>query len=258
MRLQEAVVKYYGVSRRKAGELIKSGYVRVNGEKVLEPWREVSEKDEIAVRGKIIKILPQPRVLIALYKPKEILSSMVFEERGKKGLLYLMKKNGLATFLRDVKKLHRLFPVGRLDYDSEGLILLTNDGALANELAHPSRGVPKEYVLDVLFCGSSRGQRIFSRASSEWEKILSSKERLDDGVFEPDSLKIEKIKYFEYEGIRFAVVLKLRVRIHSGKKRILKRFFRAKGGVVLRLIRVSMGDYNLGGLRPGQWRVEES
>ncbi len=254
MKLQEFLSRHYGVSRRKAGDLIKSGKVKVDGIVVREPWFQIREESTVEVER--VKVKPQPfrRVVVLLYKPRGILSSMIFEEKGKKGLIYLLKRNSLLKALK-LKGVRRIFPVGRLDYDSEGLLVLTNDGGLANRLSHPSSGVSKVYIVDVFFFlpDFTRRNRREAKSFKEELEFLSSGEKLEDGFFQPDEVKILKKELLRYEGIEFGVVYKVKVIIHSGKKRILRRFFSAKGGRVLGLKRIVMGPYQLGNLKPGEW-----
>ena len=131
-RLQKVIANSGYCSRRKAEELIKLGSVYVNGEKVTEMGFKVSGNDAIEVEGKILNI-DSDKVYYLLNKPRGIISS-VSDEKNRKTVVDLI----------DTDK--RIYPIGRLDYDTTGLILLTNDGELANTLMHPSYKVTKKYI----------------------------------------------------------------------------------------------------------------
>ena len=131
-RLQKVIANSGYCSRRKAEELISKGKVYVNGEKITELGTKVNKTDAIEVEGKVLS-LEEDKVVYLLNKPRGIISS-VSDDKGRKTVVDLI----------DTKK--RIYPIGRLDYDTTGLILLTNDGELANTLMHPNNKVEKKYV----------------------------------------------------------------------------------------------------------------
>ena len=133
-RLQKIIAAAGVCSRRKAEELITNGQVKVNGEVVTELGTKVSEKDKIYVNGKLLK--GEGKAYYVLNKARNTISS-VSDEKGRKTVL--------DSF--DIKK--RIYPVGRLDFDTTGVLLLTNDGELANALLHPSRNINKVYIATI-------------------------------------------------------------------------------------------------------------
>ena len=134
-RLQKTIAKAGIASRRKAEELIVSGKVKVNGVVVTELGTQVSPDDDISVNGVVLK--KEEKVYYLLNKPRRVISS-VSDEKGRETVL---------AYLSDVKE--RIYPVGRLDYDTSGILLLTNDGDFANAMMHPSSHLPKTYEVAV-------------------------------------------------------------------------------------------------------------
>jgi len=137
MRLQKYLAECGVASRRKAEELISQGRVKVNGETVTQMGKKVSQNDVVEVDGKLVK-MEKRKVYIALNKPVGYISS-VKDQFGRKTVMDLVK---------DIKE--RIFPVGRLDYDTSGLLLLTNDGDFAYRLTHPKHEIKKVYEADLL------------------------------------------------------------------------------------------------------------
>ena len=133
-RLQKVIANSGYCSRRKAEELISKGKVYVNGEKITELGTKVNKTDAIEVEGKVLS-LEEDKVVYLLNKPRGIISS-VSDDKGRKTVVDLI----------DTKK--RIYPIGRLDYDTTGIILLTNDGELANTLMHPNNKVEKNMLLN--------------------------------------------------------------------------------------------------------------
>ncbi|MFH1662533.1 MAG: pseudouridine synthase [Chloroflexota bacterium] len=207
-------------SRRKISAAIKEGRVAVNGDVVTGFNHPVElEKDRISLDGRQIDIKPQQFVYLVLNKPKGVLSTLK-DERGRRTVISLLPQ----------KYRHlRLYPVGRLDKDSTGLILLTNDGDLANRLTHPRFEHDKEYV--VLVKGELKSAEI-SR--------LENGIKLDDGKTSPAVVK--KLKSVDYN---------YSITIHEGKKHQVRRMFEALGHPVLELKRVRMGNIKLGNLKEG-------
>ncbi|MEO0292817.1 MAG: pseudouridine synthase [candidate division WOR-3 bacterium] len=204
-------------SRRKAAELIKKGLVKVNGKTIYEPFYNVQEnKDVVEVKGKEVK-LPEEFTYIILYKPKGVITT-VSDELGRKTVMDLIsiKKRGL-------------FPIGRLDANSEGLLIITNDGILANRLTHPSFQIEKEYEV------------ILSN------EIREDIKKLEEGIrVGKDFLKVSKLAIKSKKSI--FVVLK------EGKNREIRRMLGALGYGIEKLKRIRIGSLKLSGLSPGEWR----
>ena len=222
MRLNKFLASCGAASRRGADELISSGRVRVNSIVVTELGKMVeTDNDTVTLDGK--KVEPVSKMTyIMLYKPKGCITSLR-DEKGRKTVYDYL----------DIEVPH-LVPVGRLDYDTEGLLLLTNDGELVNRLAHPSGEVPKSYLV---------------RAEGEFPEHILAK--LRKGV-EIDGVKTKrsKVKLLE-QGEKEA---KLLVTITEGRNRQVRRMFEAVERNVVFLKRVAIGDLRLGGLARGAWR----
>lgn len=220
-RLQKFLANAGVASRRKAEELITSGRVKVNGRVVTELGTKIDDaKDVVVVSGKQIKSA-EP-IWIALHKPRGYLSTRQ-DPQGRPTVYDLLPP-----------ALHGLFYVGRLDLDSEGLLLLTNDGDTANRLLHPRYEV--ERVYEVLVRGELKPDRI--------EQLLEGVE-LDDGVATAQSVKVLGLARNE---------MRLRIVLREGKKREVRRMLWAVGHKVLRLKRLSYGPIKLGRLPEGKWR----
>lgn len=222
VRLNKFLASCGAASRRGADELIASGRVRINSIVVTELGKMVeTDNDTVTLDGK--KVEPVSKMTyIMLYKPKGCITSLR-DEKGRKTVYDYL----------DVEVPH-LVPVGRLDYDTEGLLLLTNDGELVNRLAHPSGEVPKSYLV---------------RAEGEFPEHILAK--LRKGV-EIDGVKTKrsKVKLLE-QGEKEA---KLLVTITEGRNRQVRRMFEAVERNVVFLKRVAIGDLRLGGLARGAWR----
>jgi len=207
-------------SRREADEWIKKGLVKVNGKVVKELGIKVKVGvDEVLVNGKKAKL--ENFVYILLNKPKNCITTLE-DEKGRKTVMDFIKG---ATD-------QRVYPVGRLDRNTTGLLLLTNDGELAKALSHPSSEVPKIYY--------ARLDRPIT--NQEIEKLLEGLE-LEDGFIAADRAGL-------VEGTNDEVGIE----IHSGKNHIIKRMFKAIGYEVIALDRVSYGFLNKKGLKRGSWR----
>jgi 23S rRNA pseudouridine2605 synthase len=208
-----------GVASRRAAEgLIAAGKVRVGGEVVTDPARDVDEGSAVAVGGR--SVAPEPREVWAVNKPAGVVSTA--SEPGKRPAV---------TELVDSER--RLYPVGRLDADSTGLILLTNDGELANRLTHPRYGVPKTYRL-----------RLARPPSDADLDRLRGGVRLEDGPTGP----AEVVRRGE-RGIE--------VTIREGRKRQVRRMAEAIGNEAQSLTRIRIGSLVLGELRRGEARLLE-
>jgi 23S rRNA pseudouridine2605 synthase len=202
-------------SRRAAEELIAAGRVSVGGEVITDPARDVDEESDVRVDAEPVE--PEPREVWALNKPAGVVSTA--SEPGKRRAVTEL-----------VASERRLYPVGRLDADSTGLILLTNDGELANRLTHPRYGVPKTYRI-----------RLTRPPSDRDLERLRNGVRLEDGPTAPAGV--------ERRGER-----EIEVTIREGRKRQVRRMAEAVGNEVEALRRVRIGSLELGGLRQGEAR----
>lgn len=220
-RLQK-VMAAAGVASRRASEiLIAHGRVTVNGEVVTEPGRRVHLTDQVAVDGIAVQLDVGKRYVM-LNKPVGVVSTMA-DESG---------RPDLRKFTAEYEE--RLFNVGRLDADTSGLLLLTNDGELAHVLAHPSFGVEKTYIAKVR--GIMTAQTV--------AKLRKGIE-LDDGPVVADRARL-------LENARGASLIELT--IHSGRNRIVRRMLDAVGHPVLELVRRQFGPLHLGSLGNGHSR----
>ncbi len=217
LRLQKYLVLAGAApSRRKAEELIRGGRVTVNGA-VARLGARVHPGDEVRVGGRKAE-LPERRVVLALHKPKGYETTRT-------------SRSGAPTVYELLPELPGLHPVGRLDRDSEGLLLLTNDGALTQRLTHPRYGVKKVY-------------RVWSRKGTPPSDLLRKLER---GVTLKSGVRVQALKARPKEG--GAVIT-----LTEGKKREVRYMMAAIGYPVERLVRVKMGPIRLGGQKPGTWR----
>ncbi|MDO5299573.1 MAG: pseudouridine synthase [Clostridia bacterium] len=223
MRLQKYMATCGVAARRKCEEIIAAGRVSVNGRIITEMGTQVEEGDEVLVDGR--RIVPEEEKRYVLYHKPAGEVTTVADEKGRETVM---------DRFRDFPV--RLYPVGRLDYDSEGLLLLTNDGELAQHLTHPSCEVDKVYLARV--SGNPTGEEI---------------ERLRRGVFmEGDERRTypAQVRVVRDEAL-FSDIL---VTIHEGRNRQVRRMFDAVGHRVLLLRRVRFGPLELGTLRRGEWR----
>ncbi len=221
-RLQKVIAEAGIASRRKAENLILEGKVRVNGEVVKVLGTKVKASDEVMVDGKVIS--REDKEYYLLNKPRETVST-VSDEKGRKTIVELIETNG------------RVFPVGRLDYDTTGLILLTNDGELTNILTHPNSGVPKTYLAKL--------DRIL-----EMEDYFKIKEgvSIDGRKVNVSHIKIKKKD--KKSGTCF-----VEITIHEGRNHIIRRLFESLHYDVVKLTRTHYGFLNLGTLNSGEYRT---
>jgi 23S rRNA pseudouridine2605 synthase len=218
MRLNKIIADAGITSRRGADELIADGRVTVDGRPIRELGAKIDpENHEVAVDGETIRRSLTKSYLV-LHKPKGVLSTM-YDPEG---------RPSLADFI-DLRK-ERLFHVGRLDKDSEGLILLTNDGDLTFRATHPSFGLEKTYIIE--FEG---------RLETGVDKVLLKGVELEDGMGRVLSFKQLSPNWIE-------------VKIHEGRYHIIRRLMEAVGVEVLRLIRTNFGPISLGDTPEGRWR----
>ncbi|WP_457639831.1 pseudouridine synthase [Persephonella sp.] len=224
VRLNRFIASSGCCSRRKADQLIAEGKVKVNGQVVREHGTKVNpDRDRVEVNGRLIKPA-EKKVYIKMYKPAGYLTQLGRDRFGRKTLEELFEEVGIKS---------PVFPVGRLDYNSEGLLVLTNDGEFANAVMHPKRKVPKTYVVEVK-----------GRVNLDTFNSMKKGRRLEDTFLKPDSIKIIKKK-------KNSTVLE--ITIHSGQKRVIRRFTASFGHPVLRLVRTAVGKIKLNGLKPKQW-----
>ncbi len=222
-RLQKIISQAGIASRRESEKIIQQGRVSVNGKVVTELGTKVIPgKDRVAVDGKLIS--GEKLVYILLYKPKGILTTLKDPQDRKT----------VASLVTDIPQ--RIYPVGRLDYNTEGLLLLTNDGALTNALIHPSKKIDKTYIA-----------KVAGRPSQNKIDLLRVGIRLEDGVTAP-----ALIDEIEFE--RERNLTSFRLTIHEGKNRQIRRMFEAIGSDVKQLKRVKFAFLTLEGLRRGGYR----
>ncbi len=223
-RLQKVLARAGVGSRRACEDLIAKGKVIVDGKRATLGMRVDPQAAEVRVDGARIQTR-EDLVYLAFNKPLGVLSAMS-DDRD---------RPTLADYLqRYADKGVRLFHVGRLDFDTEGLILLTNDGALAHKLAHPSYGAPKTYLAEVI-----------GPVAKDVGKRLRDGVELDDGPAKVDSFRL-----VDTNGNRVLVELIL----HEGRKHIVRRMLAEVGHPVQSLVRTRFGPVNLGGQRPGVLR----
>lgn len=224
-RLHKVMAQAGVASRRHSEELIQAGRVSVNGQPVKELGTKViAGKDRIEVDGRPLG-KPESLIHIMLNKPKGVVTTL-FDPQGRQKVTDLLG-DGVAE---------RVYPVGRLDYETEGLLLLTNDGDLANALMHPSLQVKKTYIAKV------RGVPGPAKL-----KALETGIELEDGPTAPADVKL-----LEAKGPNAAT---LSIRIHEGRNRQVRRMFEALGHEVIHLKRSTLGPLHLNDLPVGQWRV---
>ena len=223
MRLQKYMAMCGVAARRKCEEIILSGRVKVNGQVVDQMGTQVEEGDVVELDGQVIAIQEQKRYIIYHNPAGEV--TTVSDDKGRETVM-----DRFADFPE------RIYPVGRLDYDSEGLLLLTNDGEMAQRLTHPSCEVDKVYLA-----------RVTGNPSNE------AIDRLRRGVFmEGDERRTypATVRVVRDESLFSDVV----VTIHEGRNRQVRRMFDAVGHKVLLLRRIRFGPLELGDLKRGQWR----
>ncbi|MEW4370325.1 pseudouridine synthase [Paenibacillus sp. WLX1005] len=222
-RLQKILAQAGIASRRKSEELILAGKVTVNGEVVTELGTKADPTvDEITVNGR--SIAAEKKVYYMLNKPKGVITS-ASDPEGRKTV---------QNYMDGVKE--RVYPVGRLDYDSEGLLIMTNDGELANFLTHPKHHVPKTYLVTVE--GVPHGEAL--------EKFRQGI-KLEDGMTQP-----AEAEYYDVDTDKKQATI--RVTIYEGRNRQIRRMFEALSHKVIRLKRISFGELLIGNLKRGIYR----
>lgn len=221
-RLQKVIAHAGVASRRKAEELIKQGKVTVNGKVITELGVKVSSKDKIEVNG--IKIEQEEPVYYLLYKPRGVVST-VNDDKNRKTVIDLFP---------NVES--RIYPVGRLDYDTSGLLLMTNDGEFANLITHPKYQIDKTYVA-----------KVKGIPTREDLKKLQRGVKLEDGLTEPAQVKF-------LSGDRKKGTAIIEITIHEGKNRQVRRMFEHIGYPVMKLKRERLAFLTLQGLNAGEHR----
>jgi len=206
-------------SRRAADSLIEEGRVKVNGKVVKEMGVRVLQSDKVYVDGK--EISAGERVYILINKPRNVICTRK-DEKGRAAIIDILPE-----------KYSHLYPVGRLDRNTTGVILMTNDGVLTQNLLHPTKKVKKVYKAKV-------AERL---TQVELDKLASGIE-LEDGIS-----KFDKIVELNEDG-----AFRYGIEIHSGKNRIIRRMFEAISNEVLKLDRVMFHTFDKRGLQKGSWR----
>jgi 23S rRNA pseudouridine2605 synthase len=217
IRLNKYIADAGVTSRRGADSLIEAGRVKVDGKRITELGYKVDEKSKVEVDGETIG-RQTTKTYIALYKPRGVLSTM-FDPEGRPSLLELV----------DFRK-ERLFHVGRLDKESEGLILLTNDGEVTFRATHPSFGLEKTYLV-----------QYEGELPKNAKQILLKGIELEDGIGRVSTFRELPNNWIE-------------LKIHEGRYHIIRRLMEAIGLTVLRLVRSQFGPIHLGELKEGRWR----
>ena len=221
-RLQKVIANLGYTSRRKAEELITSGKVKVNGEIVTELGTKVKSSDTIEVENTILDNNKNYEYYL-LYKPREVISSVADEHNRK-------------TVVDFINTSERVYPVGRLDYDTTGAIILTNDGILANKLMHPSSEIEKKYVAKV--SGLVTGYEI---------------KQLRSGIYiDGKKTAKAKVKLKKYDKRSDKSIIELI--IHEGRNHQVKKMFESIHHDVLKLKRETYANLDLTNLKPGEYR----
>lgn len=221
-RLQKVMSEFGVASRRKCEEIIAAGRVKVNGRLIIEPGCKVDkEKDVIEVDGNILKN-SESKIYILLNKPVGYITSAK-DQFARPTVLDLIK--GISI---------RVFPIGRLDYDTEGLLLLTNDGDLTYRITHPKHNIQKTY-------------RALLRGKAGDDEIRKFEEgiAIEDYVTSP--AKLEIVGFSKGNSI-------VNITIHEGKNRQVRKMCASVGHEVIKLSRIRIGKIGLGTLKTGEWR----
>ena len=220
-RLQKVMASCGVASRRKAEEMIVNGLVKVNGKVVTELGTKVSDKDEIEVNGNLLT--REDKVYYLINKPRGVITS-TSDDKGRRVVTDLIPDES------------RIYPVGRLDYDTTGALLLTNDGEFANIITHPKSKVDKVYIAKLN--GIIKGEDI---------------NKLKDGVL-IDNVKVNSSRVKLKKINSSTNTCMVEITIHEGKNHQVKRMFEAVGFHVEKLKRERIGIFNLEGLQSGEYR----
>lgn len=220
-RLQKVIAASGIASRRKAEELIKNGHVKVNGEVVTEMGVKVDNSDSISVDGKILE--KELKEYYLLNKPRGVITS-TSDDKNRKVVTDYINTNA------------RIFPVGRLDYDTTGVLLLTNDGEFANILTSPRNKIDKVYLAKLE--GIIKGEQI---------NQLKDGVIIDGNKYKATRVKLKKINKEKNTSM-------VEITIHEGKNHQVKRMFEAVGYHVSKLTREKFGDFTCDNLKSGEYR----
>ncbi|TRM12608.1 rRNA pseudouridine synthase [Lentibacillus cibarius] len=221
-RLQKVIAQSGVTSRRKAEKLIVDGKVKVNGKVITELGTKVSTQDKIEVNG--VRLEKEEPVYYLFYKPREVISSLK-DDKG---------RTVVTDYLGDIPE--RIYPIGRLDYDTSGILLLTNDGTFANQLMHPRYEIDKIYVAKIKGIPTKKELQ-------ELKKGIHSNNEL---------LKAVRYKVLETDKRKNATILE--ITLHEGKNRHIRRMMEELGYPVMKLKREKYGILDLQGLQPGNFR----
>ncbi|MFI7589343.1 pseudouridine synthase [Spongisporangium articulatum] len=227
VRLQKLIAQSGLASRRASEDLIAAGRVQVDGQTVTELGVRVDPKRQVVHVDGVRLQLDDNLVYLALNKPPGVISTMAPTDPDGKN------RPTLADYVTNREE--RLFHVGRLDTDTEGLIILTNDGTLANKLAHPSSEVPKTYLVEVA-----------GPVARDVGRRLREGVQLDDGLAKVDSFKLVDSRPGK---------ALLEIVLHSGRNRVIRRMMAEVGYPVLQLARIQIGPVRMGDLRSGRTRA---
>ena len=220
-RIQKIIAERGIASRRKAEEMILEGRVKVNGQVAIIGMKADASRDHIKVDGKLLT-KPESKAYYMMFKPRGVVTSLNDPEG----------RPTVADFLHGIRQ--RVFPVGRLDYDSEGLLLLTNDGDFANAVLHPSRKVAKTYAVKI-------------KGVLDEDEIAKLRRGMKiDGVLTMPA-KVKRIKKSENNSW-------IEMTIHEGRNRQIRKMCERVGHPVMKLRRIRIGCLRLGGIEPGQYR----
>lgn len=222
MRLNKYIAQSGLCSRRKADELIKNGNVKINGVSLKELGYDVLPDDRVEVNGREISHTPPKKVYVMLNKPLGYITSSKDE----------FERLTVLSLVEDVDA--KLFPVGRLDYNTSGLLIMTNDGDFAYRLTHPKHHIYKTYLA-----------RVKGKLSKE--KVAKLRKGVDIGGFITSRANIRIIKEAERSTI-------VEIQIYEGKNRQVRKMFAAVGNPVQELQRTAIGDVRLGRLKEGHYR----
>ena len=220
-RLQKVIASSGVCSRRKAEELIVNGKVKVNGKVVTELGTKVDSKDEIEVNDKLIS--KEEKEYYLLNKPRGVITS-TSDDKGR------------TTVVDLIDTTSRIYPVGRLDYDTTGALLLTNDGEFANILTHPKNNIDKVYLAKLN--GIIKGEQI---------NKLKDGVMLDNVLVKPSRVKLKKVDPSKNTSM-------VEIIVHEGKNHEVKRLFESVGFLVDKLTRERIGIFNLEELKSGEYR----
>ena len=228
-RLQKYMARCGVASRRKCEEIILEGKIKVNGAIITEVGTKIDpEKDIVEYNDNVIKI-EEKKVYIMLNKPEGYITS-VKDVKGRKTVLDIVNVD------------ERIYPIGRLDYDSSGLLLLTNDGSIYNNIIHPRVSIKKKYIA-------------VCRGKFTDNDIKTFKKGIDIGGYVTAEADIEVISEEKSFNRNCDEILStVEISIHEGKNRQIRRMCSSLNHEVISLKRVSIGDIKLGYLKKGQWR----